>query len=83
MSAPIGGKPFMVRWTVNGREKSESFMTVGLADSRLSKLMTAARDGEPFDEHTGLPASELRAIKQRTAWYDHMAQRGRGHKSTS
>ncbi|MEV0122295.1 hypothetical protein AB0I16_12255 [Streptomyces sp. NPDC050703] len=32
--------------------------------------MTAARDGEPFDEHTGLPASELRAIKQRTTWYD-------------
>lgn len=32
--------------------------------------MTAARDGEPFDENTGLPASELRAIKQRTTWYD-------------
>ncbi|MEU3339759.1 integrase [Streptomyces sp. NPDC006668] len=45
-------------------------MTVGLADSRRSKLMTAASDGEPFDEHTGLPASELRAIKQRTTWYD-------------
>ncbi|SHN24938.1 hypothetical protein SAMN05216268_126156 [Streptomyces yunnanensis] len=38
-------------------------MSFGLADSRRSKLMTAARDGEPFDEHTGLPASELRAIK--------------------
>ncbi|MEU5437561.1 hypothetical protein AB0G73_29890 [Streptomyces sp. NPDC020719] len=63
-------KPYMVRWTVNGREKSESFMTSGLADSRRSKLMTAARDGEPFDEHTGLPVSELRAIKQRTTWYD-------------
>ncbi|MFB1044263.1 integrase [Streptomyces chrestomyceticus] len=63
-------KPYMVRWTVNGREKSESFMTFGLADSRRSKLVTAARDGEPFDEHTGLPASELRSIKQRTTWYD-------------
>ncbi|MEW2195128.1 integrase [Streptomyces microflavus] len=63
-------KPFMVRWTVDGREKSESFMTFGLADSRRSKLMTAARDGEAFDVHTGLPASELRAIKQRTTWYD-------------
>lgn len=60
----------MVRWTVNGREKSESFMTKGLADSRHAKLMTAAREGEPFDEQTGLPASELRAIKQRTMWYD-------------
>lgn len=63
-------KPFMVRWTVDGREKSESFMTFGLADSRRAKLMTAARDGEAFDVHTGLPASELRAIKQRTTWYD-------------
>lgn len=67
---PDRRKAFMVRWTVNGREKSESFMTVGLAESRHAKLMTAAREGEPFDEHTGLPASELRAIKQRTTWYD-------------
>ncbi|MFF8481858.1 integrase [Streptomyces antibioticus] len=63
-------KPFQIRWTVNGREKSESFITPALADSRRSKLMTAAREGEPFDEHTGLPASELRVIKQRTTWYD-------------
>ncbi|MFF8955502.1 hypothetical protein [Streptomyces sp. NPDC014894] len=31
--------------------------------------MTAARDGESFDPRTGLPASELRALKQRTTWY--------------
>ncbi|MFJ8800477.1 hypothetical protein [Streptomyces sp. NPDC102487] len=31
--------------------------------------MTAARDAEPFDTRTGLPASELRALKQRTTWY--------------
>ncbi|WP_030572032.1 tyrosine-type recombinase/integrase [Streptomyces aureocirculatus] len=67
---PDRRKPFMVRWTVDGREKSESFMTLGLADSRRSKLMTAARAGEPFDVQTGLPASELRAIRQRTTWYD-------------
>lgn len=63
-------KPFQIRWTVKGREKSASFITFALADSRRAKLMTAAREGEPFDEHTGLPASELRAIKQRTTWYD-------------
>lgn len=64
---------FQVRWTVNGRENLASFSTVGLAESRHAKLMTAARDDEPVDEHTGLPASELRAIKQRTqrtTWYD-------------
>lgn len=67
---PERRKPFMVRWTVSGREKSESFMTKGLAESRRAKLMTAARDGEAFDEQSGLPSSEVRAIKQRTTWYD-------------
>ncbi|MFF4407240.1 tyrosine-type recombinase/integrase [Streptomyces sp. NPDC001404] len=64
-------RPFEVRWTVNGREKSESFTTKGLAESRWSALMTAAREGEPFDESSGLPASELRALKQKTTWYMH------------
>ncbi|MFG2232232.1 tyrosine-type recombinase/integrase [Streptomyces sp. NPDC048723] len=67
---PKRRKPFEVRWTVNGRERSESFITKGLAESRRAKLMTAARDGEAFDEQTGLPASEMRAIRQRTTWYD-------------
>ncbi|WP_276616980.1 hypothetical protein [Streptomyces sp. DASNCL29] len=66
---PDRRKGFEVRWTVSGQEKSESFLTKGLAESRRSKLMTAARDGEPFDIHTGLPASEIRALKQRTTHY--------------
>ncbi|WP_346346644.1 hypothetical protein [Streptomyces sp. SID161] len=67
---PDRRKSFQSRWTVNGQEKSESFIVFALADSRRAKLMTAAREGEPFDEHTGLPVSELRSIKQRTTWYD-------------
>ncbi|KOG74991.1 MULTISPECIES: tyrosine-type recombinase/integrase [Streptomyces] len=66
---PDRRKPFEVRWTVSGRERSESFLTKGLAESRRAKLMTAARDGEPFDVRLGLPASEIRALKQRTTWY--------------
>ncbi|MER5683116.1 hypothetical protein [Streptomyces sp. NPDC002205] len=66
---PDRRKGFEVRWTVGGREKSESFLTKGLAESRRSKLMTAARDGEPFDTRSGLPASEIRALKQRNTWY--------------
>lgn len=31
--------------------------------------MTAARDGEPFDQESGLPASEVRAARQRKTWY--------------
>ncbi|MFB6783857.1 hypothetical protein ACFCX0_42885 [Streptomyces sp. NPDC056352] len=66
---PDRRKGFEVRWTVSGREKSESFLTKGLAESRRSKLMTAARDGDPFDTQSGLRASEIRALKQRTTWY--------------
>ncbi|MFF3851206.1 integrase [Streptomyces sp. NPDC002328] len=55
---------------MNGLENSESFISKGLADSRRSKLIAAARDGEPSDTRTGLPANELRALKQRTTWYD-------------
>jgi hypothetical protein len=66
---PWRRKAFEVRWTVDGREKSESFATKGLAESRRAKLMTAARDGEPFDRHTGLPASEIRATRQQITWY--------------
>ncbi|MFB7704635.1 tyrosine-type recombinase/integrase [Streptomyces niveus] len=66
---PDRRKGFEVRWTVGGREKSESYLTKGLAESRRAKLITAARDGEPFDPQTGLPAAELRDLKQRTTWY--------------
>lgn len=76
---PDRRKGFEVRWTVNGFEKSESFLTKGLAESRRSKLMTAARDGEPFDQESGLPASEVRAARQQKTWYslarDYMNQR--------
>lgn len=64
-------KPYQVRWTVNGREKSESFIAKGLADSRRSDLMSSARRGEPFDDDSGLPASELRARQQSITWYQH------------
>ena len=64
-------KPYMVRWTVARLEKSESFLTKGLAESRRSELMAAARRGEPFDTETGLPASELRARRQAVTWYEH------------
>ncbi|MEV0177701.1 tyrosine-type recombinase/integrase [Streptomyces sp. NPDC050625] len=64
-------KPFEMRWQVNSHEKSESFTTKGLAESRRSELMQAARRGEPFDEETGLPASELRAKLRNVTWYQH------------
>ncbi|WP_369377094.1 tyrosine-type recombinase/integrase [Streptomyces sp. cg36] len=64
-------KPFEVRWAVAGRERSESYLTKPLADSRKAELITAARNGEPFDLETRLPLSELRKQKQAVTWYDH------------
>ncbi|MFI5644826.1 tyrosine-type recombinase/integrase [Kitasatospora sp. NPDC051705] len=61
--------PWMVRWTVAGREFSESFLTKTAADGRKSELISALRDGQPFDVDRGLPLSELRREKQ-ISWYE-------------
>ncbi|MFD0571773.1 hypothetical protein ACFQ0T_24330 [Kitasatospora gansuensis] len=53
---PDRRKPYMVRWTVNGREFSESFLTKTQADGRKAELITAARSLEPFDTESGLPS---------------------------
>ena len=63
-------KPYMVRWTVAGREFSESFLTKTQADGRKAQLITAARAGEPFDVDRGLPLSELRT-ENAVTWYQH------------
>src|SRR5690606_15350570 len=57
-----------VRWTVAGREKSSTFKTKGLAESFLSSLRQAAKNGEAFDVETGLPAS-LMADRDARTWY--------------
>ncbi|KOU53611.1 tyrosine-type recombinase/integrase [Streptomyces sp. WM6378] len=64
-------KPFEVRWAVGGREKSESYLTKPLAESRKAELITAARNGEAFDLDTRLPLSELRKQRQAVTWYEH------------
>lgn len=63
-------KPYMVRWTVAGREFSESFLTKTQADGRKAELVVAARTGEPFDTGCGLPVSELQE-EDVTTWYQH------------
>ncbi|MFI6317678.1 hypothetical protein ACIBG8_09170 [Nonomuraea sp. NPDC050556] len=42
-----------MRWTVGNREKSSTFKTNGLAESFLSKLRQAARDGEAMVKEAG------------------------------
>lgn len=63
-------KPYQLRWKVGTRPHSESFLTLGLAESRRAQLITAAREGEPFDITSGLPKSLV--IKERDiSWYEH------------
>ncbi|GIJ44508.1 site-specific integrase [Virgisporangium aliadipatigenens] len=60
-------RPYEVRWVVNGRECSRSFITKPLAESFRSELMKAARDGEPFDETSGLPVRKANDAR----WLEH------------
>jgi integrase len=63
-------KPYQLRWKVGLRPHSESFLTLGLAESRRAQLVTAARDGEAFDVESGLPKS-LVAKDRDISWYEH------------
>ncbi|TQE34621.1 tyrosine-type recombinase/integrase [Streptomyces ipomoeae] len=63
-------KPYQLRWQVGTRPHSESFLTSGLAESRRAQLITATREGEPFDVETGLPKSMVQKRKD-IPWYQH------------
>ncbi|PWI44666.1 site-specific integrase [Streptomyces sp. ICBB 8177] len=63
-------KPYQLRWKVGTRGHAESFLTLGLAESRRAQLITAARKGEPFDIDSGLPKSMVDK-KQDISWYEH------------
>ncbi|MEU3143885.1 tyrosine-type recombinase/integrase [Streptomyces sp. NPDC006999] len=63
-------KPYQLRWKVGTRPHSESFLTLGLADSRRAQFITAAREGEPFDVDSGFPKSMV-AKKRDITWYEH------------
>lgn len=65
-----GQKSGEVRWKVGPNVFSETYKTKTLADGRAAKLLTAVNNGEPFDEVTGLPMSELRA-RDDVSWYVH------------
>jgi integrase len=49
--------PWVVRWKVDGAERSRAFRTKAEADHVRSQLLVAARTGEQFDRPTGEPAS--------------------------
>jgi hypothetical protein len=53
-----------------GRSFSDSFVTMALAESFRSQLITAARAGEGFDPDTGLPQSLMRE-REDVSFYGH------------
>ncbi|WP_394430415.1 tyrosine-type recombinase/integrase [Streptomyces sp. SGAir0957] len=57
-----------VRWSVGGKVMSDSFRTKALADHYRAKLLRAARDGEEFDDATGLPVS-MAESRPTVTWY--------------
>lgn len=50
-------RPWIVRWTVVGRQRSKAFRTRVEADRYRSALLVAVQSGEAFDPTTGEPAS--------------------------
>ncbi len=50
-------RPWVVRWSVNGRQRSRSFRTKAEADRYRSGLLVAQQTGERFDDETGEPVS--------------------------
>ncbi|GAA4910313.1 site-specific integrase [Streptomyces coeruleoprunus] len=63
-------KPWELRWRVGSQPHSKSYALKPQADGRRSQLMAALREGQQFDEETGLPAKELAALAMPT-WYEH------------
>jgi hypothetical protein len=65
--------PYRVRWIVAGQQFSDSFVTMALAESYRSQLISAARRGEGFDTETGLPESMMRKLTD-VSFFDHAVE---------
>ncbi|MDT0443437.1 hypothetical protein RM779_12645 [Streptomyces sp. DSM 41886] len=62
----------LLRYGLVGKRKySKSYALKAQADGRRSELMAAVRKDEQFDTETGLPVSEMRAMKLSVTWYQH------------
>ncbi|MBS2547413.1 tyrosine-type recombinase/integrase [Catenulispora sp. NL8] len=65
-----------LRWLVAGRTFTESFVTSALAEAFRAKLLTAAREGFPFDTETGLPEHMIakKAVPKGPTVYEHLVE---------
>ena len=56
-SHPLATKPWLVRWAVEGQQRSRAFRTKAEGDRYRAMLLVAHRDGDHFDRSTGEPES--------------------------
>jgi len=61
---------YQVRWVVAGQVCYETFRTKALAEGFRAKLITASREGEPFDTTTGLPEALSGPRQSELTWYE-------------
>jgi integrase len=70
---PDRRRPFEVRWHADGRTRSRSFITRGLAEGYRAELIRAARKGLHFSAGTGEPASWATPEAATISWLEHAA----------
>lgn len=58
-------RPWVVRWKIDGSERSRAYATRAEADHVRSRLLVAHRDGETFDIASGWPVSWLDPVGER------------------
>lgn len=63
------GKTYGVRWSVAGEAKHQTFRTRALADAFRAGLLSATKQGQPFDVATGLPVTAL-PVATAPSWFD-------------
>jgi len=68
---PRRKSPYVVRWSVEGKEFSEPFRHKTVADRYRSRLEAAALELETFDMATGLPASWVAPASMTVATWCH------------
>jgi hypothetical protein len=61
---------YVVRWMAGGQRFDQTYKIRAQADSFRSELMTAARNGEPFDVRQGLPRTMLRTAARQMTWIE-------------
>ncbi len=63
-------RTYEIRWKVGPTPHSRTLGNKAQADSFLSDLRQAARNGEAFDTDTGLPDSMTKATSRERSWLD-------------